>query len=154
LVLTAALLVNNRMMTAEQARTKTALDNERQRASEARRAVDLFVEIAEQELADQPNLVSVRKRFLESALGYYRDFVETHGNDPSVQAELQAGNQRVQNILDELNTLEGINLVSLAIEQDVQRDMKVSETQGQKLKELDDNAPERRMQHYRKLRSL
>src|SRR5262249_35656709 len=81
----AGLSANNRMPTAGQAKTAAPLEGEKLRAEEAegryrqaRQAVDLLIQVSEEELADQPQMQAVRKRLLESALGYYQDFLDQH----------------------------------------------------------------------------
>jgi serine/threonine protein kinase len=140
LVCIAGLLVNNWMIGQEQAKTQTALAAERQRGVEARRALDLLVEVAEQELAQRPDLQGLRRRLLETALNYYQDFIETHGGDAGAQAALAAGKQRVRSILDELATLEGAHLLHLAIQPDVQQDLLVGEEQKKQLVILRDRS--------------
>ena len=46
---------------------------------------------------------------------------------------MQAGKQRVRSLLDELATLEGINLLSLAMEPSVQKDLEVTQEQRDRL---------------------
>lgn len=140
LVCIAGLLVNNWMIGQEQAKTQAALANERQRAADAQRALDLLVEVAEQELAQRPDLQALRRRLLETALNYYQDFIETHGGDAGAQAALAAGKQRVRLILDELATLEGANLLHLATHPDVHRDLKVGDEQKRQLVLLRDRS--------------
>ncbi len=77
--------INNWMIAQEQAKTQQALQHEKDRAMEARRAVGDLVEIAGSELADQPQLEGLRKRLLRTALTYYADFIATHGDDPSAK---------------------------------------------------------------------
>jgi len=150
----AALLVNNWMIAREQAKTAAALKSETQRATEARRAVDLLVDVAEQEMAEHQHLQNVRKRLLETALGYYQHFIETHGNDPGSRAELKAGENRVRSILDELATLQGANLLGLAVDKAVQEDMKLNEAQRRELAELNEMASKQRWEHFRDQRTL
>jgi hypothetical protein len=101
----------NEQLIDEQARTRAAYEAEAQqraRAEEnfhqARRAVDFFIEIGEQELADRP---LVRRKLLEAALAYYQDFIKQHDDDPSIQAELIASHVRVAGILTELGARAG-----------------------------------------------
>ena len=142
------LTVSNWMIAQEQAKTRAALQNEQERAREARRAVDLLVDISEQELADQPHLEAVRKRLLQAALNYYRDFIQTHGNDKAALAELQAGNERAGKLLGELSTLEGLNFIFLANEPAVQNDLGIGTAQREKLAELNQRFVGQRLQHF------
>ena len=111
----AGLLISNRMIAAEKARTAKALKNEQRRAAEAeklfqqaRQAVDVLVQVCEEELANvPPHLQGARKRLLELALVYHQSFLEQQQGNAAVQAELAEGRNRVERILDELSTLQG-----------------------------------------------
>lgn len=149
----AGLLINNRMISQEQAKTQAALLNEKQRGAEARRAVDLLVEVSEEELADHPQLQSARKRLLETALTYYQNFIETQA-DAASQAELQSGKNRVRSILNELSTLEGARLLGLVSDKSVQADLKLTPTQRDNLAELGERSSEERLALFREQRSL
>ncbi len=98
-------------LTAEQARTKTAHEAEaeqRARAEmafrQAREAVDFLTELTEAELANKPELQELRRKLLQAALDYYRDFIAEHGDDPSIQAELAESHFRVAGILDQIGS--------------------------------------------------
>ena len=138
----------------EQAKTQAALTSERQRAAEARRALDLLVEVSEQELAERPDLQGVRRRLLETALNYYQDFIESHGGAAGAQAELEAGKKRVRSILDELATIEGANLLHLATHDDVQRDLQLTEDQEDRLDSLKDRSWQQFLAHLRDQRPM
>lgn len=82
--------VSNWLITQANSRTKAALEAERlraeeaeQRFSQARRAVDLLIEVSENDLADKPPLQQLRRRLLESALVYYQDFIAQHRGNPA-----------------------------------------------------------------------
>jgi serine/threonine protein kinase len=151
---TAGLLISNWLIAREQGRTQAALKNEKQRAAEARRALDLLVAVSEEQLADYPHLQSVRRRLLETALTYYQDFIDAHGGDPAAQAELEAEKKRVRSILDELATLQGIHLIALATDPDVHKDLKLADVQRSQLTELDERSREQRAAHFRDKRDL
>src|SRR5262249_22752451 len=100
------LSVSNRLIQDEQDKTKAALKQEKQRATEAeqrfrqaREAVDLLIQVSEEELVDQPALQGLRKKLLEAALVYYQDFIQQRQDDPEAQAMLAAEQSRVQRIL-------------------------------------------------------
>jgi hypothetical protein len=152
----AGLIVNNRMISAEQAKTAAALDRERQRAAEAearfrqaRQAVDLLVQVSEQELADQPPMQAVRKRLLEAALGYYQDFIDQHRGDADSQAELSAVQTRVRGILDDLSTLQGASDLVWVAEPAVQDDLKLRDEQRGQVAQLAKQWTEQRDTHFR-----
>ena len=66
------------------ARAQRALDRSRQ----ARRAVDeMYTEVAEKWLYEQPELSQVQRDFLEKASAFYEQFSQEEGNDPTVQLE-------------------------------------------------------------------
>jgi eukaryotic-like serine/threonine-protein kinase len=140
--------INNWMIAQEQAKTQAALQHEKDRAMEARRAVGDLVEIAGSELADQPQLEGLRKRLLRTALAYYGDFIATHGDDPSAQKELAQGKDRAAKLLEELSTLEGKNLLGLSTNPEVQIDIKVDDGQRLKLADLKDRFFEPRMKNF------
>lgn len=143
IVCVAGLLVSNRMIAAEQAKTEAALDRENRRAEEAerrfqqaRQAVDFMVQLCDEELADQPPLQGVRRKLLEAALAYYQDFIEDHRGDDQLQAELSANQLRVRRILDELSFLHtGINL--LVIDPAIQNELRLKKDQRDRLAELE-----------------
>ncbi len=100
------LAVSNVRIAAEQAQTRQALaaaEHERARAeanfAKARDAVDqMLTEIAEQRLADVPQLQPVRRAVLEKALHFYQGFLEEKGDDPKVRLETGRAYCRVGNI--------------------------------------------------------
>jgi eukaryotic-like serine/threonine-protein kinase len=150
----AGLLVNNLMISQEQVKTQAALKNEKRRAAEARRVVDLLVQVAEEELAEQRESQAARRRLLLTALNYYQDFIETHGGDADAKAELEAGKKRVRSILDELATLEGVNLLRLATHEDVQRDLQLRDDQQKQLTNLREHSWEQFLTQLREHRTL
>ncbi len=145
------LLVSNWMIAKEQAKTRVALTNEKARATEARHAIDLLVDITEQELASQPFLQPVRRRLLQAALDYYQGFIETHDNDAAALVELRAGKERAAKLLDELSTLESLNLFLLANEQEVQTNLEIDEGKRARLTELKDRFYDKRGPYSPKL---
>jgi len=104
-------------------------------------------------MAEHPHLQTTRRRLLETALGYYQNLIETHG-DPGSRAELRAGEHRVRGILDELATLQGANLLGLAMDKTVQADLKLDEEQREQLAELHERASKQRWEHFREQRTL
>ena len=63
---------------------KRALDRSRQ----ARQAVDeMYTEVAEKWLYEQPQLSQVQRDFLEKASAFYEQFSQEEGTDPAVQLE-------------------------------------------------------------------
>jgi hypothetical protein len=103
---------------------------------EARQAVDAFTELSEQELADNPRMQSVRRRFLETGLAYYREFVEQRHNDPTVGSELATSSERIVRLIDELAAIEGFGRMLLLADARVQRELQLSHDQTSRLNEL------------------
>jgi eukaryotic-like serine/threonine-protein kinase len=142
-VVAVALFISNRMISDEQSKTRAALERERQRATEAhalfaqaRRAVDLLVEVSEDELADKPMVEGTRRRLLETALAYYQDFIAQRQGDAASQAELESVSERVQGILHELNLLEGEFLTGLLHLPSVRKDLVLADSQQAPLQEF------------------
>jgi serine/threonine protein kinase len=97
-------------LAAEQANTEKALGAEAEQRARAEKsfrqawqAVDFFARV-EEELADKPGLQGFRRKLLEAALEYYQDFIDEHGDDPSIQAELLDSHLRVATILKEIGS--------------------------------------------------
>ncbi|MGH7169903.1 MAG: hypothetical protein ACRELG_06475, partial [Gemmataceae bacterium] len=140
----AGLLVSNRMIAAEKARTAQALENEQRRAAEAeklfqqaRLAVDVLVQVCEEELANAPpHLQGARKRLLELALVYHQSFLEQQQGNAAVQAELAEGRNHVERILDELSTLQGAYRQWLVVNRAVQQDLQLSDAQREGIVQL------------------
>lgn len=152
----AGLLVNNRMIAEEQAKTEAALGRENKRAEEAERrfrqaraAVDLLVEVSEQELGYDPPAQNARKKLLEAALGYYQTFLDEHPASAATQAELLAGQQRVRQILDELATLQGAHQLVLVTQPDVQDDLDLDSDQRDAVRQLSEQWSQQRLSLYR-----
>ena len=136
-------LVSNWLITQANERTKTALTQEQLRAEEAqtrfrqaRQAVDLLIEVSEEELADKPPLQGVRKRLLEAALVYYQDFIAQRSDDPSSQAELIAVEKRLKKILDDLSVIEGAGQLLLLSDQRVQTELAFRRDQREQIDTL------------------
>jgi serine/threonine protein kinase len=77
-----------------------------ERFQQARRAVDVLVEVSEGELADNPYAQATRRRLLGIALGYYQDFMEQRRGDTAAQGELAAVQESVKHILNDLRVLQ------------------------------------------------
>ncbi|HEY1598689.1 MAG TPA: protein kinase [Pirellulales bacterium] len=66
---------------------------------QAREAVnDYFTSVSESKLLNVPGLQPLRKELLDTALLYYKRFIEEHGDNPALQGELAATYIRVGNI--------------------------------------------------------
>ncbi len=128
--------VSNWRIAQEQGKTALALQNEQERAKDARHAVDMLVDISDLDLADTPNLRQIRKRLLQVAVNYYRDFLQSQGNDPNALTELAVGKARAGKLLDELAALEGLNLIPFANWALIQSILKISPQQQADLGKL------------------
>ncbi|MCZ2342740.1 MAG: serine/threonine protein kinase [Bacteroidales bacterium] len=105
------LLAMNEQLRQEQAKTDHALQSEAtQRAAaersfrEARKVLDYLTQLGESGLADRPELRPMRRELLEKLLGYYKEFVEQHRDDPATRADLAEAQYRVAAILAEVGS--------------------------------------------------
>ena len=135
--------VSTALIAREQARTQAAYLRERQRAEEAdqrfrlaKRSADEMIRFAEEELADNPFLQSLRKRLLESALSYYQEFIEQRRDDPAARAELVWTRDKVKKLLDDLAVLLGAGQFQLLGEPRVLDDLRVSDEQRRRITDL------------------
>jgi eukaryotic-like serine/threonine-protein kinase len=120
LVAVIGLLVGTILIARAHAETRRAYQREQQKAQEAsaerqwahesfvqaRRVIDFFTFVGEEDLARKPELKRMRRTLLEAALAYHRDFIAQplkHGtDDPSLAAELASSHYRAGRILGEL----------------------------------------------------
>jgi eukaryotic-like serine/threonine-protein kinase len=145
-------LISNWLITSANERTKAALTDAQLRAEEAekrfqqaRQAADLLVEVSEQDLADKPPARGLRKRLLETAIGYYKDFISQRRDDASSQAELIAVQDRLKKILDDLTVLEGAGQFMMLSNPRVQADLELSDAQRQRIETLGKEFGQRQM---------
>ncbi|MGQ0636286.1 MAG: serine/threonine-protein kinase [Planctomycetaceae bacterium] len=127
IVLAVALLISNRLISREQARTAEALERVSQeqakaaaaliraeaRASEAeerfqqaRRAVNMLIEVGEKELVNDHMIREERLRLLRASLNYYQDFIRQREAAAGWPSDLAAVQERVRANLDKLSVLE------------------------------------------------
>ena len=135
--------LSNRKLAVEQEKTAAALDREKQRANEAeamfhqaRQAVDVLVEVSEEELADNFFVQNARKRLLQTALLFYQDFIDQRRGDAASQADLAAVEQRVKGILHELEILRRDMQTGLLNNAVVIRELRLAEQQGEQVNKL------------------
>jgi serine/threonine protein kinase/tetratricopeptide (TPR) repeat protein len=102
-----------RAMRAERVAEAERSEAEKQRAvaeanfQNARKAVDdYFTSVSQAKLLNVPGLQPLRKELLDSALAYYRQFIDQYGDDPTVQAELAASFVRVGSITSAIGSKE------------------------------------------------
>ena len=111
----AGLIVNNYMLAEEKQRSTELYLKERKRAEEnevlftkARRAIDLLIQVSEEDLGDKPFQQGLRRMLLEFARTYYKDFIEQRQDDKDAISDLEQTQDRVNRILDELKVVQGI----------------------------------------------
>ena len=116
----AGLVVNNYLLANEQQRTKEALHREQLRAEEAevlfsraREAVDLLIQVSEEELGDKPFQQGPRRILLEAALNYYKGFIDQSVDDKDAMKVLEKTQDRVKRILEELNVIQGMTQLNV-----------------------------------------
>lgn len=103
---TIGLLIANFMIAREEAKEKARSIEANQNFQEARQAVDLMVKIADQEMPRDPRSVVARTELLESALYYYKSFIAQHSQDASLDAQLTAAQDHVQELLDDIHAMD------------------------------------------------
>jgi serine/threonine protein kinase len=108
-----ALGVTTALVTRAEARTREAYEREQLRAEEAEKRFQLaqaaandLIQVANEELADDPRLERVRKRLLEAALTYYQQLIEQRGEGPGARAELEVTRDRVKDVIADLAVLQ------------------------------------------------
>jgi serine/threonine protein kinase len=79
-----------------------ALKDAKESFRQARDAVDFITGISEDRLGENVDPQRVRREILQVSLKYYQSFIEQHGDDPSLQAELAASYAKVANLLSDL----------------------------------------------------
>jgi len=139
------------LVSHEQSLTRAAYQRESQRAIEAdarfklaRGAADEMIRLAEEELSDNPFQESLRKRLLETALGYYQEFVAQHEERPDAHAELTLTRDRVKKILGDLAVLKADRLNFLLRESAVLDDLQLTEDQRTRLADLTEQMEQKR----------
>lgn len=154
-------LVANWFVTQANDRTQAALTQERLRAQEAeqrfqqaRQAVDLLIEVSQEELSDKPPLQNLSKRLLETALVYYQDFIAQRSGDPSRQAELLAVQERLKKILDDLAVMEGAGQFILLADRRVQADLALEDRQCEQIEAVTEQSTPKRLDSFRDFHRL
>jgi eukaryotic-like serine/threonine-protein kinase len=93
----------------EKERTAAALEQavaQRDRAernfAQARKVLDSLTRVGVDELAHNPEAQGLRRRLLTELVDYYQEFIDQHGDDPSVADDLRETQMRVAKLLDEM----------------------------------------------------
>jgi serine/threonine protein kinase/predicted Zn-dependent protease len=104
---TVGLAIDYVRVAREQAMTSAALTRADARTRFAREAVDdMYTQVAEQWLKDQPHQTQLQREFLEKALKFYQALSLEQGEDPQVRREEGAAQVRVGDILAALGRTE------------------------------------------------
>jgi serine/threonine protein kinase len=141
---------------SERARAEEARE-QRERAEEslaqARQVVDFLTQVSAEELGDRPELLPVRQKMLEAALGYYRQFVEQYQADSSVRHDLDASRARVERILGALaaqRLYQQFMLRTMLLEdRSVRQHLRLTERQVQKVLDLSEKLTQQRQEALR-----
>jgi hypothetical protein len=117
-------------------------DEQRGRADEnfrqAWQAVNLLVQISDEEPADDSRLKRLRWRLLEAVLNYYQDLIKQRCDDPSLSVELEESRAKVKTILSELTTLLEATQYDLLHQKAIQDELQLSREQRQAIARLDE----------------
>jgi serine/threonine protein kinase len=98
-VATAGLAIDYIRVAREQARTSAALARAESRTQLARQAVDeMYSEVAQKWLENQPGRSQLQRDFLEKALAFYQEFSRERGDDPQVRRLAAEAYSRVGSI--------------------------------------------------------
>jgi serine/threonine protein kinase len=149
------LSITTAIVAREQAETKAAYQREIRRAAEAdarfelaRRAADEMIRLAEEELSDNPFQEGLRKQLLETALGYYQEFIALRNEQPEAQAELSLTQDRVKKILADLAVLKADRHNFLLREPAVLDDLQATPEQRDRLAEMAEKRESQRREFF------
>jgi serine/threonine protein kinase len=133
----------------EQERAEARAKEAEERFQLALTAADDIIQVADEELADQPQMESVRKRLLEAALVHYRRLIEYRRDDPATRAQLSATRDRVQQIVDDLAVLQGRGQIDLLVyNESVRDDLDLSAEQHESVLRLADKMVKERWEAF------
>jgi hypothetical protein len=149
-IVAVGLTISNWLIAREQQKTFNALEKERtallsehllrdeaeENFQRARHAVDLMIELSENELHDGPGGQSVRQRLLVEALSYYQDFIDQHRGKASLQEDLTKVHEKVKGILHELEVIQRERQLSVLESKSVQKALKLTADQQKRLSAL------------------
>ncbi len=137
------------ILSHEHAATKLALKGQREKTREAdeqralaeanflsaRKAVDFFVELSQEELLDFPPMMDVRRRLLEASVAYYQELNEKRPGDPSLRQELASNKARLDQLIKNLATIRNFFICMLLTDAKVQQELDLSFEQVRKVQE-------------------
>ena len=154
LVLLGGFIVSTVLIAHEQAKTREAYFNERDRAfdaererkraqnsfAEARDAVAFFARIATGDMDDERAVGEVRREMLEAAVDYYERFIHEHRSDRALARELGDAQTQVGRLLTELESVEEAaryrTFVRLLNESAVAKDLALTATQSNRARNM------------------
>jgi hypothetical protein len=122
----------------------------------ARRSADEMIEMAEEELADNPHpqLQNLRKRMLEAAVTYYQEFIEQRRDDATAQAELAATRDRVKRLLADLAAMQGAGQIFMLANNAVLDDLELADEQRKKVEVVLQQLTARQQEMFRAFHRL
>jgi serine/threonine protein kinase len=133
-----------------------ALAREKQRAQEAadrfqiaRELADEHIRVANEDLGNDPVQEGLSQRMLQTALEYYRVFIDLRKDDPTAVEDLKAVRDKVSGILADLTVKAGAGRLELLRRQDVQDGLKLGKVADEVIRTLDANRP--KFDHKEKL---
>ncbi|MFK8111215.1 MAG: serine/threonine protein kinase [Rubripirellula sp.] len=133
LIATLALAATTLIVMREHQKTQEALQREtqqRQLAEEsfqqARLAVETFSNLSESELAFDRRQQNLRRIFMETSLGFYREFLEKRADDPTLVRELANTTARAEKMVHEIRVLDSVSPLKQLSDQAVRNELAVS----------------------------
>src|SRR5262249_15015226 len=138
----------------EQAKTARRAQEAEARFRLARRAVNEMIQLADGDLTDNPSQQTLRRRLLETALGYYQEFIEQRRDDPEAQAELEATQDRAKGILANLAVMQGAWQHALLGNSAVQDDLELSADQRSRIGDIIQDIGGHRQEPFRDFHRL
>src|ERR1019366_5547149 len=142
------------MIAGAYGREKQRAEEAEQRFKLARRSADEMIRIAQEDLADNPQMQDVRRRLLEAALAYYQEFIEQRREDPNAQAELAVTRDLVETILNDLAMMQGAGRHFLLKEPTVRDDLALSDDQRAQVTQLFERLDQNRQDSFEKFHQL
>ena len=106
-----------------------------------------MIQVSEEELGDKPFQQGLRRILLEAARNYYKGFIDQRQEDKNAIAELEATQQLVERILEELGVIQGMTqLNAIGYFPIVMSELKLSPGQRKEVDELSKKWETRRAQ--------
>jgi eukaryotic-like serine/threonine-protein kinase len=127
------LAVSAALIEQQRLREKQRAFEAEQRFQLARRSADEMIRIADEEISHHPEQQALRRRLLEAALEYYKEFLKLRQDDPDAQADLLTTHKRVEAILAGLQVMRSAERHRLIGDRAVQDELKATEEQRKQL---------------------